>query len=220
MKFTKEFIEVLKNFSIINSQMNFVDGDTQTILSASGSVFASYKSDLIMPQAFAIISLQKLLSILSLYNDPEIIISDKFLEISSSNDKKLCSYQLTNPEFIKYEKKPDRLYKIPIDIEFDLSFADYSGISKLANILKSEFLIFRGDGSKVYLEIVNSNDNGDSGSVEISDTTEVFKAVINKDLINLMENDYKVGLSNKGCIKLQADNISYFIAINKDKSSL
>jgi len=201
--------------------MIFVPGDTQSVLSNTGTIFAAYQSpDVIFYETFAIFSLQKLLSILSLYNDPEININDKFLVISSQIDKKVCNYQLTNPDFIKYEKNTDKYKKMKEDYSFDLTFSDFSGIMKLANILKSEFLVFRGDGSKIYFEVANNNENGDSGSIELGETDMTFKVALNKELLNLQENNYKVIISKKGAISFQSNKITYFMAVNKEKSSL
>ena len=220
MKFDKGLVEMLKNISTINTQMYFVAGDEQSVISPLGTGFVSIKLDFPIEQPFAILSLPKFLSILSLYNDPEIVITPKFLEISSENDKKICKYQLTNPDFIKYEKNPQKFNKMVNDISFDLKYSDYSAIMKLGAILKSEFIYFQGDGTKIYLEVNSNSETGDSGILEIGETDIVFKAAISKDTLNLLENDYNVGITKRGALCFKSDKIKYFFAVNKDKSSL
>lgn len=219
LKFTKAFVEILKNFSTINPQMHFVEGFEQSVISAAGSVFASTKSDVEVETAFSIFSLPKLLSILSLYDNPEVVVSDRFLKISTEGKTNVCNYQLTKPEFIKFEKNPAKYAKMTNDVSFGLKYEDYSSTMKLANILKSDYITFRGNGTKIYLEVVNANENGDSAATLIGETEAVFKIVVPRELLNLIDADYAVGVSKKGAISFKSDRISYYFAYNKDKSS-
>jgi hypothetical protein len=220
LKLSKSFLDVLKNISAISEQMYFVEGNVQSILSEGGTVFASIKSDVSFEKPFAINKLPKFLSVLSMFEEPNIRINQKDLLITSDTDKKVVSYQFTNPDFIYYEKNPKKFDKMVPDITFNLKYEDFASFYKLGLVLDSQDMIFEGDGQAVYLKATNSNNNGDNVNVFIADTNQTFKAVMRFDALNLMKNDYKVGISNKGAIRFSSDNVTYFTVADRKKSSL
>jgi len=220
MKFTKEFVEILKNFSTISSQMKFVPGAVQSVKHEQGTSFAIAETNVEIPESFSIFSLQKLLSVLSLFDEPEIDINDRFLVINSTTDKRVCNYQLTNPDFIVHESNTEKYGRLRWDISFGLQYVDFSNMLKFANILKSEFIIFRGDGEKIYLEANNSNGNGDSGAIELGETEHTFKVVLNRECLNLLDEEYQVMITKKGIISFQSPRIKYYFAFIKKESSV
>jgi hypothetical protein len=216
MKFTSSFIAALKNFSVISAEMYFTEGNVQTTFAKLGTMFASYVSDVSIEKSFAILDLPKLLSVLSLFEEPNIEHKGNFLLISSG--QKSINYQLTNPDFIKYEKNPKRFSEKPVDIEFKMTQDDYTSMMKISGVLKSEELKFEGDGSKIYLSSTTNNDNGDSGKIILENTDKVFSAVVKTDNLKLMANDYLVRISSKGFINFRSEKLEYYMVIEKDKS--
>ncbi len=221
MKITKEFITILKNFSSINQNMLFVPGNKQSIISTTGSIFSRANTDVEIEKEFAIFSLSKFINVLSLFEEPNIEINEKTLTISSVNGEKKCKYQLTNPEFIKYEKEPDKYNKMQKDFEgIQLRYSDLSDIIKMADILGSEFIIFEGKNNANFLSIMNSNDNGDTAEVWIDIQGGEFKAVLPRNMLNLIKQDYEINISKKGAIQFHSNMIDYFMALDKGKSVL
>jgi hypothetical protein len=218
MNFTKEFIEILRNFSMINQQMYFVEGNKQSVVSKEKNIFASCKTDVNIESPFAIISLSKFLAILSLFENPIIDLKYPFLEISSEKDTNVCKYQVTKPEFIYFEKNPDKFDTISKDFVFELKYSDYEHITKLGKILDAAYIIFRGDGNKIYLETSNGN-NRDSASVEIGNSENVFKAVLIREKLNLPKCDFSVAIHKKGAVSFSTDKLLYFYTVKKEDSS-
>lgn len=219
MKFTKAFETVLKNFSVISPEMYFVEGNVQSVLIKGGTTFASSKTDVVIEKPFAIKDIKKLLSILSVFEEPNInVVDDRYLEIS--DEGKMVQYQLTKPDFIIYEKNLDRYSKFKADISFKMTHENYNDISKIYNILGSEEFLFEGNGSEVFVRAVRENVAGDAGSVFLDQTGEVFKVFVNLDKLRLQDNDYVVNITKKGAINFHSDDSDYFVAFNKKKSVL
>jgi len=220
MKITKDFINIIKNFSFINQNMLFVPGNKQSIISPTGSMFAQATIDIEVETQFAIFSLSKFINIISLFEEPEIKINDKTLTISSDIYKK-CEYQLTNSEFIKYEKNPDKYDKMQKDFSgIQLQYSHLSDMIKMADILECEFIVFEGKNNNRFLSIMNSNNNGDTAEICIGEGEGDFKAVLPRNMINLLKKDYEINISKKGAIQFHSDMIDYFFALDKGKSVL
>src|SRR5271166_274887 len=103
MKFTKQFIDVLSTFNKINKNMYFAKGTIQTsILTGNNKdsilLFARANTNVHIENSFAIGDLSKLISVLKLFDNPEIDIQESSLYIHEGN--KQVSYTLSNPEFI------------------------------------------------------------------------------------------------------------------------
>jgi hypothetical protein len=220
MRLTKEFIDTLKNFSSINDEMLFIPGKKQSVISKGGTIFASITSDVEIETQFAIFGLSKFLSLLSLFEEPEILVKRNLIEIYSSKGTKTVSYQLKNPEFVVYEKNPDKFDKMNEDISFNMKYEDFSSIEKIGLLLGSNDFIFEGDGNTITLKVSNDNDNGSSGSTILDDTKETFKLVVPIINVHLMKEDYQVTISRKGGIRFRGKNIEYFIVADRKKSEL
>ncbi len=218
LNFSKNFIEILKQFQKINDQMYFVEGCKQSTISTSGRVFAQSITDIDIKTPFAVYSLKKFLSVLSLYEEPKITIDKNMMIITSNDDRKNCHYQLTSPEFIIYEKRPERFNK-KADIFFEMKKADYIEIDEIASVLKSNLIIFSGDGKNISVTCEKSK-SGDIGSVTLGETTEIFKAAIPNEVINMLDDDYKVEIMRIGGIRFISDKITYVFVLDKDNSSL
>ena len=218
LNFSKNFIEILKQFQKISDQMYFNHGYKQSVIAESKRVFAQSITDVEVEKPFAIYSLKKFLSVLSLYEEPKIVINDNVMIISSNDDRKTCHYQLTNPEYIVYEKNLDKFNK-KYDFSFEMKSADYMEIDEIASVLKSNLIIFRGDGKSVNVTCEKSQ-SGDVGLVALGETSEIFKAALPIDVLKMKDEDYIVEISRKGSIRFISEKITYLFALDKDNSSL
>lgn len=213
MIITKDFIDGLKNFSSITTQIMFIEGTVQSIFVPERGIFASLKTDIEIDKSFGIYDLSKFLNIINLFIEPEIEINNKTVRIFSNSEKKEVEYQLSN--HIVYETNTEKYKNMINEVSFDMNFSDFSDINKAAHILNSKNLIFQGNGKRIILKISNENDNGDSASLEIGESNKVFKAIIDRDKLKLMNKNYNIRISKKKAIHFSSDVVDYYMTMDK-----
>ena len=82
MKISKQTFEVLKNFSEINANLLINPGNKLQTISIMKNVLAEATVEETFEKEFAIYDLNSLLSVLSLYEAPEISLGDDYLTVS------------------------------------------------------------------------------------------------------------------------------------------
>ena len=79
---SKKTLDVLKNFSTINSSIVFRQGSTVRTISNAENILAKFTGEEVFPSDFAIYDLSQFLSGISLFNDPQLeFTSNDFVSI-------------------------------------------------------------------------------------------------------------------------------------------
>ncbi|MFA7407639.1 MAG: hypothetical protein WCY93_07355 [Anaerolineaceae bacterium] len=211
MKFSKETLTVLKNFSTINQSILFKEGSEIKTISPQKTVMASANITEDIPSQAGIYDLARFLSVHSLFENPDIEFGDKFLTIQEG--KRKTKYTYADPSMMILP--PEKEVKIPsIDVEVDVSSSDIDSVMKAASSLRLPEIAFIGREGTCYLAAVDSgNPSSDTFEVELGDTEDDFQLIIKLENLNVLPSDYKVGLCSKGISKFTSDTATYFIAI-------
>ena len=105
MKLSNETINVLKNFSTINTNLLIKAGKSISTMSAMKNIVAKAEVKEDFPKDFAIYDLNEFLASLSLFSKPELDFSDDFVVIKEegSNSKSL-QYWFSDPSVVTTPK--------------------------------------------------------------------------------------------------------------------
>ncbi len=208
MKFNQRTLQILKNFATINPSMLFREGDLLSTVSSSKSILAKAKIDQTIETEFAIYDLARFLSTLSLFNDPEINLTEKKVNISEG--KKSINYSITDASLII--SAPNKELNIEADINFELTSEKLQETIKAMNILGLPEVALVGENGKILFKALSVKDKGsDNFSVEVGETDKTFSAVFSVENIKMVPNNYKVGISDKGISHWSGDDIEYWI---------
>jgi hypothetical protein len=223
VKFTKTFIDYLKNFASINPQMYFREGKIQsTIVGGKKGIalFARAKTEIEIEKPFAILELHKLLTVLSIFTDPDVdVMDEKTLKIS--DERRTVNYTLTRPDFIKYAPDPDKFKVGDGGIKFKMTNNDFSQIMKVSATLKITDITFLGEEGKIYLMLSNYKDpTGDQAKIEISEGDTDFRAVVKGDNLKLVSSDYDVTIMPRGVVHFDNGTVEYFIPVEREESQI
>ena len=219
LKLSKDTINVLKNFCTINPMIYFKAGSAITTISPGKTIFARYESPETFDSSFGIYKLDKLLSILSFFSDPELLISDKNLTIKEGKQKAKMAF--ANPIVLVYPEK-DKVTMPSIDASFTLKEVDLNAITKAFAVMELPEVAFVSDGKKLSIKALDHKDpGGDSYTIEVSedtghDVSSEFTALFNINNLKMMPGDYNVKLTSKGIAEFSNDKLSYWLAIEKD----
>ena len=212
MKFSERTITILKSFSSINKSILMSEGQTLKTITPEKTLIASASITETIPSPACIYDLSRFLSILSLYNDPDIEFNDKYFIISEG--KRRTKYIYADVSMI--HTPPDKEIKIPTsDVVVDVKWDDLQSVLKAAGVLQFSEVAFVGDGDKCYLKAIDSsNDGADDYGVEIGETGDTFKIVIKTDNLKLLPQDYSVTICAKGISEFKGKDVTYFVAID------
>jgi len=211
MKLSANTIQVLKNFAQINPSIIFKPGNVIRTISPTKTIFATATVEETFESSFAIYELSKFLSVLSLFNDPELIIKDTHVTIKSGTKK--LNYTFASTSVIV--APPTKNIDLPsIDAEFELSNETLVDAQKGASVLKLPEIAFVGDGSKVTIQAIDQkNSSGDNYQIDVGESEKTFKAIFKQENINFLPGAYNVTISKKGISHFKSEKIEYFVAV-------
>jgi hypothetical protein len=215
MKFDEKSLEILKNFASINPSIKFQKGSTLKTVNQLLTIMA--KANIVeVEQDFCIGELNRFMSAMSLFNEPEIDLKDKLCVIKDGNNK--LEYVYTAEELIKVA--PENDIKLPsIDVEFILKNEVYQLVRKAMSVLSLTEMAFVGTKGKLIVKAFNSKGvTEDNYAIEIGKTDKDFIVVFKAENLKLLPYDYSVSISSKGISTFKSDDVQYWIAIEAGES--
>lgn len=222
MKLSSETLNVLKNFSTINSGLFFKKGSTISTVSSSKTVLAQATLAEDFQQEFGIYDLTNFLSVMSLGKDTvELDFDPQHVIVKSLGGRSNIKYRVTDKSMIV--TPPDKSITLPsVEVEFTLTADDYDLITRTANVLQSPNITFEGDGSKLKITSFDvSNDSSHVNAVDIGDTEKEFRFVFKTENLKMIPGTYDVQISEKGISHFKNKNVAieYWIAVEKEGSN-
>jgi hypothetical protein len=218
MKVSKTTIDVLKNFATINSNLVINPGKKFATMGVSKDVFAEYESDDEFEKKIAIFNLPELLGVVGSFKEPEIDLSDKFLEVKEGKQK--VKYIFADESVLTV---PTKSITFPTpDVTFDLTADQLDIIKRMSGILGVEDLSFIGNGKKVVARVHDvKNKTSNNFDVELGDTKDKFNVHLRIERVSkLYGGDYVVDFSNKGISRFthQGIKLVVYVALEADSS--
>lgn len=220
MKLEAKTVQVLKNFSTINPSMLFKPGNVLATVSPTRSVLAKARIGQQFEKQFAIYDLSRFLSVMSLFENPDIELNEQSATIRS-NDREL-DYRYADPSTII--APPDKDLNLPSDdVSFTLTAANLADIQKALSALGMPEIAVVGDRKKMWLQVTDSkNSQGDSYKITLGTTTKKFKLVFKAENLKLIPQDYNVRITSKGISHFKGSSVvdvDYWITLEAKASS-
>lgn len=221
MKISKKTLSILKNFANINPNIFVPAGSKLATINTHETVFASCVVDEIFPTTFAIYDLNKFLSALSLFEDPEISFGETSMTVIQGNTQ--LTYVYADPSTILYPKKTE----MNVD-DYSVSFNLSKDKHNILSVIKSSLVLdlpqfsFVGDGNSLSL-ILSNKKNPSTDSIVVSldqPTDKVFEAVLMRDRLELLPGDYSMEISMRGIVHwINTDmSVQYWTTTDKNYS--
>lgn len=217
MRFTKDTLEILQNFSQINSGMQFRKGSKQATVSSGKTVIAISNFDIEIPQSFAVYELSKFLGILSLIDDPEIELGDEYAVITNDNGQKV-KYRYCEPRMIISWPEDKKESLASVDVSFDLPKEVWTKFNKSSNLLSGEHMNIESENGNIVMRTIDKEDiKASSASFSVGTSDQNFSLSFQRKLMNLMPGNYLVELCRNKLTRWtnKDKNIIYYIASEK-----
>ncbi len=215
---SKKTLDVLKNFSTINSSIVFRQGSTVRTISNAENILAKFTGEEVFPSDFAIYDLSQFLMGISLFNDPQLEFTSKdFVNIKGG--RQCAKYYFSDPE-ITLKSAPEKNVKFPgSDIQFSLTAEDLVNIQKASAVYSlPDLTIYSEEGSDVIKLILRDKENDTSNTYDLSvkgTTTGTFSLDLKIENIRVLPSDYVVKVSQQLISEWtsQDADLKYFIAL-------
>ena len=229
LQITKEDIEVLKNFSKINSSIVFVPGNKMIVVDKRKTIVGIYTLvDREIPVKFAIYNLSNFISGISLYKDCYLTFNDKVddeykkVDICFEGRSNILQYGLSSTILTERNTPVIDLDEISIPVsDYDIRLTKET-IKKWKVVAKEfdfNFIRFYNDGEKLKINLYE--DSIITNNV-YSEETIAFNASYNSDLkmsidkLVFLERDYDVKMSRHNISEWRDDelNLSYYVSLD------
>ena len=137
MKFSSETLAVLKSFTSINKSILMKPGNVLKTITPEKTLIAIADVPDEIPSEACVYDLSRFLSILSLYNDPDVEFEDKYFIISEG--KRRTKYVYADVSMI--HTPPEKEISIPSeDVVVNVTNSDLSSVLKAAGVLQFQRL--------------------------------------------------------------------------------
>lgn len=215
MKFSKETQAILKNFAGINSNLLLKSGNKLSTISAQKNVMATTTITETFNKDFGIYDLNEFLGAMSLFEDPELEFSDKYVAIK--NGKSSIKYFAADPSVLVAPTKES--LPVEAEVEFDLSGEQLGMILKTASVLRAnDVAIVAADGKQKVIVGDKKNATANSYEFDIGEDDRNYRINIRVENLKMVITDYTVSVSSKRISKFSAkkSDLTYYVAIEAD----
>ena len=215
---SKKTLDVLKNFSTINSSIVFRKGSTVRTISNAENILAKFTGEEVFPSDFAIYDLSQFLSGISLFNDPQLeFTSNDYVSIRGGRTS--AKYYFSDPE-ITLKSAPEKNVNFPgADLQFNLSGDDLIALQKASAVYGLPDLTFRSEeGLDTIKLILRDKENDTSNTYDLTVagcSTGTYSLDLKIENIRLLPGDYTVKVSKhliSEWTNVNAD-LTYYIAL-------
>jgi ribosomal protein L28 len=215
MKLSKETVGLFKNFAGINSNLLLKSGNKLATISAQKNVMADATVSETFPD-FGIYDLNEFLGAMSLFEDPELDFSEKYVTIKQGSMS--IKYFAADASVLT---APQKSITFPdAEIQFNISAAMLSMVQRTSSVLRASDLTIVGDGSTITAVVGDKkNATGNSFSEPVGSTDKTFKVNLKVENLKMLPGDYTVSISSKKISRFKgAGDLVYYVAVEADST--
>src|SRR6202051_4276410 len=156
MQLSERTVEVLTNFSTINNSILVKPGNLLRTVSQQKTVMVKAEVAETFQREFAIYDLKRFLGVLSLFKNPDLTFSDKFVTIESEGQS--VKYVYADPSSIGV-LPPTKEISFPTpDVEFVVKQEQLTAVLKAGSVLQMPEMAVVGKDGVITLRALNSKD--------------------------------------------------------------
>tara|TARA_Y100000034_G_C6785531_1_gene351367 strand:- start:75 stop:749 length:675 start_codon:yes stop_codon:yes gene_type:complete len=220
MQITKQTIDILKNFSDINSSILVQPGSELQTIAAMKNILAKSEVTEDFSTKFAIYDLPEFLNLVTspTFEGAEVIFSED--SVLLQNGRAQSTYFYADESTII---TPQKTLDMPEpEISFELSKEDLITVKNVAGILQKADLIVSSDGETISLGVLDKKDSSSNDfKMTVGEGNGVEYIMYFKiENIKVIRGNYTVKISSKGISHFTNNDIpvEYWIALEPDST--
>jgi hypothetical protein len=218
MELSENTLSVLRNFSTINQNIMFREGNVLKTISEARNVLASATLDAEFPQDFGIYDLNEFIGVLGLVDKPSLKFQEEYVQIGDSSGRSKIKYFFSPEETLT---SPSKDIKMPeADVKFTLDNDTLNKIKRAATTLGHNEVSITGKDGVLSLTVVESqNSTSNAFTIDIPGefASSDFNFILSIANLKIIPGDYEVEISSKliSNFKLKELDVQYWIALEK-----
>tara|TARA_R110002124_G_scaffold172026_1_gene339690 strand:- start:1615 stop:2349 length:735 start_codon:yes stop_codon:yes gene_type:complete len=219
-KISNSTLDVLKNFSSINSNILVKEGNVLTTISPVKNVMAEATVPESFDQEFGIWDLNKFLGTISLFEDPEYMFEEKCVTISSSKNSSSVRYYYSEPSLLTTVNKQINMPEAVVTCSITQTV--FNDILKASSVLQVSDIAIRSNSDELEIVALDKKDkSSNSYSIALDHLpagAPQFSFFFKSENLKMLSGDYDVSISDK--VVSQFTNINrslkYWVALESD----
>ena len=218
MNISNETLDILRNFSSINSGITVKSGNELVTVSAMKNIFAKAVVDESFEKDHSIYDLSEYLGAVSLFDRPNFDFNAEKVTVSEGDNS--VTYYYADPQMVI---SPTKEITMPEpEVSFDLDKDVLDSLLKASSVLSLPDMVLSSDGQSVVLTVKdkkNSTSNVFSKTVAQGNGS-TFEMFLRMENMKMIPGDYTVFVSSKGIAHFTNRNVAveYFIALEPDST--
>ena len=218
MNISNETLDILRNFSSINSGITVKAGNELVTVSAMKNIFAKAVVDESFEKDHSIYDLSEYLGAVSLFDRPNFDFNAEKVTVSEGDNS--VTYYYADPQMVI---SPTKEITMPEpEVSFDLDKDVLDSLLKASSVLSLPDMVLSSDGQSVVLTVKdkkNSTSNVFSKTVAQGNGS-TFEMFFRMENMKMIPGDYTVFVSSKGIAHFTNRNVAveYFIALEPDST--
>ena len=214
-------LDVLKNFSTINSNILVKPGNVITTISPIKNVMAEATVEEDFDTKFGIWDLNKFLGTISLFDKPEFEFYDNHVTIREENNKSEVKYYYSEPKLLTTVNKKINMPEAVVTCTLKQSV--FNDILRAASVLQVSDIAIRSNGSDIEIVALDKSDSTTNHySVPLGDNPDGadFTFYFKAENLKMLPGDYDVNISDKVVSQFNKvnDDLTYWVALESDST--
>ena len=220
MNLSKQTVDILKNYSTINSSIAVSTGSTLQTMSAMKNILVKSTVEESFKTDFAIYDLTEFLNLSTseTFVGADYTFDEDYVVISK--DRATSRYYYADPSTIISPTKD--ITMLEAEIQFELKHADLSTIRNMSSVLAKPDLVVKGCSSSIVLSVLDKKDpTSNVFNLEVGDGNgDEFEMYFKGENLKLLGGNYTVKISSKAISEFIHNDIdlTYWIALEPDSN--
>jgi hypothetical protein len=216
-KLSSQTIDILKNFSGINSNLVVKAGEPLSTISEAKNIMAIADITEQFSVDFGIYDLNEFISMFSLLQDPDLEFTNDSVQFKSGRTR--ASYRFADQSILTSPK--NKINMPQSDLTVNITSELLSQVRKAAGVLGHSIVSLKGEDGTVTLSVVDpKNSSANTFSVVLDENNSQHGSFDLQFLINnlkVLPGDYVVNISSKLISHWKNENtpVQYYIALEK-----
>ena len=219
MELSKTTLNILKNFSLLNSNLLIKQGNNISTITPAKNVIGEATVDETFPVNFGIWDLNKFLGTISLFNKPKFTFYDNYVDIEGDNGGTVHFYY-SEPSLLTTLKKEIKMPEVAVS--FDLSEDNFNEIMKAASVLQLTDLCIRSNDEGIIELVVLDKKTSTTNSYIVclgkNENNDSFEFYYKVENLKLFQGSYSVFICKDVVSKFVHKDLGlqYYIALESD----
>lgn len=220
MKLSSQTLDILKNFSSINSNLVVKAGEPLSTISEAKNIMALAEVTETFSNDFGVYDLNEFISMFNLLQDPDLEFKDDSVVFSSGRSR--ASYRFADESILTSPK--NKINMPSSDLCVKITSETLAQIRKAAGVLGHSIVSIQGKDGTITLSVVDpKNTTANTFSVVLDENnsqTGSFDLQFMIANLKVLSGDYSVDISSKliSHWKHETLAVQYYIALEKTSS--